>query len=470
MLFLAAYVNLSYCCAGRGRGGITARELYDQTVGWHEAVRRAGISPFQAVFQALFWLVFFHWLQPLAYFAALYSVWDELDTAQHLLGGAVAVREALYFIAAGVAAILRPEYLLVSLTATIAQHGPKMGGYHLIVYVMAPEKAVGMTLAFGSKEGRLRVVKGILVLDAFALVALLAAVSAGITPLPLMLGYVFTIVGGLGAVGVLVTEAGLRDLKQQGWRMGEVKKTKQYSLLEVREAGYTCEDARVAGYTCGEAKVAGYSLPEMHLVAGYSGSEAKAAGYSYSEAKAAGYSSKEMKVGGYSCSEAKAAGYSLKEMQAAGYSCSEAKAAGYSCSEAKAAGYSLEEMKAVGYSCSEAKAAGYSLKEMKAAGYDARAAEAASYASCSEAKKARYKLKEIKQAGYSCAEAKQAGYSLREMQAEGFVEGLKEAGFSCSEAKGAGYSMEDVKRAGFSWEEAHAAGYPAASPSARASS
>ena len=46
-------------------------------------------------------------------------------------------------------------------------------------------KAVGMTLAFGNKEGRLNVVKGILVLDAFALAALLAAVAAGITPLPL---------------------------------------------------------------------------------------------------------------------------------------------------------------------------------------------------------------------------------------------------------------------------------------------
>ena len=86
---------------------------------WWVAVRRGGISQTQAVLQALFWLVFFHWLQPLAYFAALYAVWDELDAVQHWLGVVVAVREALYFLAAALAAIVRPEYLLVSVSATI---------------------------------------------------------------------------------------------------------------------------------------------------------------------------------------------------------------------------------------------------------------------------------------------------------------------------------------------------------------
>ena len=324
LLFVAIFKSLTFCCTGRGQKGITTRELYNNKVDWSVALQRGGISQRQARSQAAFWLIFFHWLQPLAYFVALYTVWDEIDAVQHWLGGVVAAREVMYFVAAGAATIMRPEYLLVSLPATIREHGPEMGFYHLLVYVMSPEKTVGMTLAFGDKERRLLIVKGILTLDAFALLAFLHAFLVGVTPPALMLGYVFTIIGGVGTIGILFTEADPADLKQQGWTARRVASSNQFSSREMREAytardmkteGYSSKEAAEMGYSCREVREAGYSLEQVRDAYGVW------ADYSTcKEAREAGHSCKEVKEAGfYDDSEVARAGYSMEELHEAGF-------------------------------------------------------------------------------------------------------------------------------------------------------
>ena len=327
LLFVAIFQSLTFCCTGRGQKGITTRELYNKKVDWSEALQRGGINQRQAWSQAVFWLIFFHWLQPLAYFVALYTVWDEIDVVQHWLGGVVAAREVVYFVSAGVAAIMRPEYLLVSLSATISEHGREMGFYHLLVYVMSPEKTVGMTLAFGDKKWRRLIVMGILMLDAFALLAFLHAFLVGVTPPALMLGYVFTIIGGVGTIGILFTEADPAELKQQGWTARRVASSNQFSSQEMREV-----------YTAGEMKSEGYSVKEVAAL-------------------------------GYSCRDVREVGYSVQQVQDV-YGQRVTQAADYStCDEAREAGYSCTEVKAAGYADGRVLRAGYSLEELREAGF-----------------------------------------------------------------------------------------------------
>lgn len=353
-VLLAAYVAIAYCAArGHGGGGITARQLYDQTSDWKAAVANSGMNPVLAFSRAFLWLVFFHLVPPLASFAALYSGWDLISLQhQRWLAGALAVRQALYLLAATIAAIIRPEYLLLSLRATSQMHGERMGWYHMLVYVTAPEKVVGMTLACGSREGRKQIVRAILFFDVCGVAALFSAFirlpllpAPDPQPLPLLLTYISVVVSAIGTFGLCVADAQARALKTQGWRMEEVKKTGAYTLADAREAGYTCGEIRAVGYTCAEARAAGYSCMEVKE-AGYASKMLKSAGYSCWEAKEAGYV-EGLRNAGYSIDEAKAAGF-VEGLKRAGYSCKESKAAGFTPEECVRAGFALAEAKACG--------------------------------------------------------------------------------------------------------------------------
>jgi ribosomal protein L13E len=304
----------------------------------------------------------------------------------------------MYFVAAGIAAVVRPEYLLVSLSATIGNQGVKMGLYHLLVYVMAPEKAVGMTLAFGIKEWRLHIVKGILVLDVFALLAFLHALLVGVTPPALMLGYLFSIIGGVGTLCIFVTEADLRELKEDGWGVNAVMDTGQFTLHDLKEEGYTSGEMKMAGRSCDQAREAGYSCME-----------AREGDYSCKEAGEAGYSRQELEES-----------YEQRVFEVTTYAAlEEARKAEYTCEEVCEAGYSCEEAREAGYTCRDARQSHYSSPQLKAC-YSGRVFNAAGYDTCKEALKAGYSCKESREAGFSCKEAREAGYSLKDLRVGGY--------------------------------------------------
>ena len=108
--------------------------------------------------------------------------------------------------------------------------------------------------------------------------------------------------------------------------------------------------------------------PLVPDLSGLSCAQAKAVGVTALQASR-DYSLPEMRKAGYTCLEARVARFSLREIKAAGYTLQEAKAAGYTVQEAKAAGYTAQEIKTAGYTVQEAKAAGFSAQEIKTAGY-----------------------------------------------------------------------------------------------------
>ena len=60
-------------------GGFTMTKLCDKESSWNAALEANGQRPFSALAGAAVRLLFWHWLQPALYFAALGCYWDEID-------------------------------------------------------------------------------------------------------------------------------------------------------------------------------------------------------------------------------------------------------------------------------------------------------------------------------------------------------------------------------------------------------
>eukprot|EP00966_Prymnesium_polylepis_P071072 1651024-Prymnesium_polylepis.1 len=139
-----------------------------------------------------------------------------------------------------------------------------MGWVHTLFYVSAPEKVVGMTLAFGEPELRRKVVIGIIILDAAAVGAIVSALISGITPLPLMTGYkyVLNVVGGFGDALIYYFEAGLAALIKGGILYQELRNM-GYHAAQLKDAGCTCAETKQAGFGPAELKEAGFKAMEL---------------------------------------------------------------------------------------------------------------------------------------------------------------------------------------------------------------
>ena len=287
--------------------------MYERCISWDDALRKTGMNLWRGIAAAFTWLVSFHWLQPSSYFAALYTYWGIIDDLQRLFGTIIAVRELVYLIGSCIAAVVSPAFLFISLGATMQEQGGILGAAHVLVYIAAPEKVVGMSLCRGSKRARVIVVLCIIVLDMAAIGALYAAFDSGVAPLPLILGYCVTALGGAAAVGIVLAEASLGQLKQMG-----------VSARQLKESGYEVRQLKAAGFDAAQLKDAGFDARQMRE-GGFDAAR---------DLKAAGYTCAELKAVGYTCAEAKAAGYWPFECRDAGFTYKEAKAAGYTCVEA----------------------------------------------------------------------------------------------------------------------------------------
>ncbi len=85
--------------------------------------------------------------QPAAYFFALSIYWNDLEGSFQWLAGAVALRELLYVIGCCLAAYVHPAYLLCDMRASLNyRHASKESTFWVVLYTLAPEKFVVLTL------------------------------------------------------------------------------------------------------------------------------------------------------------------------------------------------------------------------------------------------------------------------------------------------------------------------------------
>ncbi len=177
-----------------GASGVTLAAIEGQSLSWDEAAARLKLNACAAKSVGALRLVFFHWSQPVGYGVALWSYKDQLTPLQLYLGYVVAGREAVYLLLTLACVCINPAFLLVDSAATF-----KNSGWNLLLYVVAPEKFVYFCLGFRS----LLPLALLVLCDLSAIAALGAAVSSGVVPVPLMIGYSITALGGLAAVGLI---------------------------------------------------------------------------------------------------------------------------------------------------------------------------------------------------------------------------------------------------------------------------
>ena len=175
------------------------------TSAWNKAVRlNYRQSPLRAVAVATGKVIFWHWLQPLLYFAVLYCVRDDIDGLQLTLGVAVGAREALYLISSIACLYVHPSFLLVDVGATVRSKTKESisGWLFLSLYVLAPEIFVVLALCMkGGLDNRRWLNAGVvlmLVLDLAGVAALIVGICfTGFMPVSLAIGYGATAIGGV---------------------------------------------------------------------------------------------------------------------------------------------------------------------------------------------------------------------------------------------------------------------------------
>lgn len=198
--------------------GFTFIDLLVSSKTWADAAERNDSSSTAALCKGLARLVFWHLLQPPLYFLVLVKYVDLIDPVQLGLGIAVGVREAIYFLSTLACCWANPAFLLVDVSASVrlGEHArdyewrdPLWSGYpFLCMYVLAPEKYVGLSLAsdgglgmVGRNRGAcggcsliLAVALGVTssMLDLCGVVALISGWRSGSLPLPLAVGYSVT--------------------------------------------------------------------------------------------------------------------------------------------------------------------------------------------------------------------------------------------------------------------------------------
>jgi hypothetical protein len=166
--------------------------------------------------------VLWHALQPALYAYVFSDAFPTLEPLQRWLGGFVLLREALYLLFVVACAWVNPAFLLVDVAATVRDEeaGAPMGGYSfLAMYVVAPEKYVGVALFEKGgldKNGLAVAVVYILgpLLDLCGLGALGAGLGAGALAPALAVGYTVTALGALFMAGIFVVEGGIKEGKK----------------------------------------------------------------------------------------------------------------------------------------------------------------------------------------------------------------------------------------------------------------
>jgi hypothetical protein len=178
-----------------GESGVTLAAIEGQSMSWKEASKRLGHNYCAALSISILRLIFFHWSQPIGYGIALYIYYHNISHLQLILGFIVLVRECIYVILTLIALCVNPAFLLVDSSATF-----KSSGWNLMLYIICPEKFVYFCLGLTTVFPLLILI----VCDLSGIAALIVAIYTNNMPIPLMIGYSITALGGLAALIFLV--------------------------------------------------------------------------------------------------------------------------------------------------------------------------------------------------------------------------------------------------------------------------
>lgn len=149
-----------------------------------------------------------------------------------------------------------------------------------------------------------------------------------------------------------------------------------YSLVELVQGGFVSDELIEIGLTPFQVVNAGVSLVELHKRGGYelkslvefSVKDLRAAGYSLTEIKAAGHTLDHIHDAGFSAAEVMNQGF-LEGLKRCGYSLSEVKAVNSSAIALKKAGFSASDLCSARYPSSELFEAGFQADDMASGGY-----------------------------------------------------------------------------------------------------
>lgn len=181
--------------SANGDSGVDVGAIEGHSLTFDEAAARLKMNRCMARTTSALRLVFFHWSQPIAYCVALWWYYASLPKLQLYLGLIVGVREILYLLLTFACLFRNPAFLLVDSTATY-----RSSPWNLVLYVVAPEKYVFFCLGASSI-----IFLALLVLfDLVGVVALCAAVLSQVMPIPLMIGYGITTLGGFLIIFLVV--------------------------------------------------------------------------------------------------------------------------------------------------------------------------------------------------------------------------------------------------------------------------
>ena len=170
-------------------------ECHAEASTWANASASLGWGPCGALLAALVRLVCFHWLQPAVYLAGLASFWAELGFWQRAFACVVAAREAAYLVLMAAVCVVRPAFLLIDVPGGWASKGAHRRD--TVVYVAAPELLATLTVFQGMSNMQTLVGFPLWASDVAGVLAIGAALHSGVTPPPLMVGYLVTVVAGV---------------------------------------------------------------------------------------------------------------------------------------------------------------------------------------------------------------------------------------------------------------------------------
>jgi intracellular multiplication protein IcmE len=141
--------------------------------------------------------------------------------------------------------------------------------------------------------------------------------------------------------------------------------------------------------------------------------------------------------------------FDISELITAGLSATELKSAGFDVAALKSIGFDVVALTRVGFTASELRSAGFDIAALKSAGFDVAALKSIGF-----------DVAALKSAGFTASDLKSAGFTVTDLKSAGFTASdLRSAGFSASDLRSAGFDVVPLKSAGFTASELISAGF-----------
>lgn len=188
-------------------GAMSGKLVPVDVMRWDEAQLHLQYHPWAMYVSCGLRLVFWHLLQPAAYFVVLKAYWQQIDLVQQILGSFVAVREVLYAYCCIILARKHPSFLLFDPVAVLIKESG-VTWFAVVCFLCSPEKFIAqryLDIIGDSSRWILNFTLMVaLPLDSCALAALIVGHCSGTLHSALAFGYGVAVVGASVAVVDLV--------------------------------------------------------------------------------------------------------------------------------------------------------------------------------------------------------------------------------------------------------------------------